>query len=226
MVRGGEGGSVRTLLAIVVSVLVAIGAAASMAYFHHPLFNPRFAEFPVLTRLHVVLGGLYLTLAPLQFLSGSRRRALGYHRWMGRILVAFGAVVGATATFIVIVIPGGGWPEPIAVGGFAVFFLVALGIGAYHIRAGRVALHREWMIRAFAIGLGIATQRIFFVIPRIVLIGHRAPTRDEIEMLMLGAFVVAFVVHAAVAEAWIRSGRSRRPIVESPSSYGPVATPT
>jgi Ca2+/H+ antiporter len=82
------------------------------------------------------------------------------------------------------------------------------------------------MIRAFAIGLGIATQRVLFVIPRIVLIGHRTPTRDEIEMLMLGAFAAAFVLHAAVAEAWIRSGRSRRPTVTAAPSYAPSTAPT
>jgi uncharacterized membrane protein len=203
-----EGGRMRTLLAIVVAILVAIGAAASVAYFHHPLFNPGFAEFPWVARLHVVLGGAYLTLAPLQFLTGGRRRGLGYHRWMGRALVAVAAVVGATATFITLVIPGGGWGERILVGPFAVFFLVALGMSVQHIRAHRIALHREWMIRAFAIGLGIATQRVLFVVFVIVLIGHK-PARDEIVFLMFLSFTAAFVLHAALAEAWIRAGRSR-----------------
>ena len=35
-------------------------------------------------------------------------------------------------------------------------FLFALGKGFVHVRAGRVALHREWMIRAFAVALAIA----------------------------------------------------------------------
>jgi Predicted membrane protein (DUF2306) len=213
---------VRTLLAIVVTVLVAIGAATSVAYFQHPLFNPRFAEFPSIARLHVVLGGAYLTLAPLQFLTGSRRRALGYHRWAGRSLVAVAAVVGATATFITIVIPGGGWLERMLVGPFAIFFLVALGMSVLHIRARRVAPHREWMIRAFAIGLGITTQRVLFVVFAIVLIGHK-PARDEIVFLMSLSFTVAFVLHATLAEMWIRAGRSRNRTVASTPTGAPVS---
>jgi uncharacterized membrane protein len=198
--------SMHRLLAVVVTVLAAIGVAAAAAYFHHPLFNPRFAEFPWIARLHVVCGGIYLALGPIQFLTGSRQRALGYHRGMGRLLVAVGAVVGATATFITLVIPGGGWAERLLVGPFAIFFLIALGLSVQHIRARRVALHREWMVRAFAIGLGIATQRILFVVFLAVFIG-RKPVPDEIVFLMFLSFTVAFVLHAGMAEAWIRSGR-------------------
>ena len=212
----------RILLAIVVTVLVAIGAATSVAYFHHPLFNPRFAEFPWIARLHVVLGGAYLTLAPLQFRTGGRRRALGYHRRAGRLLVAVAAVVGATATFITLVIPGGGWPERILVGPFAIFFLVALGMSVHHIRAHRDALHREWMIRAFAIGLGITTQRVLFVAFAIVLVGHK-PAYDEIVFLMYLSFTAAFVLHAALAEAWIRARRSPSTTGASTPPGAPVA---
>jgi len=202
----------RTLLAIVVTVLVVIGVAAAITYFHHPLFNPRFAEFPRIAWLHVVLGGIYLALAPLQFLTGGRRCALGYHRWIGRMLVAGAAVVGATAIFITAVIPGGGWLERMLVDPFAVFFLVGLAKSVQHIHARRVALHREWMIRAFAIGLGISTQRVLFVVLAMALIGGK-PAPDQIVLLMSLSFAAAFVLHAAAAEAWIRAGRSpSRPV--------------
>jgi uncharacterized membrane protein len=219
---------VRALLTVVVALLVAIGAAAAVAYFHHPLFNSRFAEFPAITRFHVILGGIYLTLAPLQFVTGGRRRALGYHRAAGRMLVAAGTVVGITATFILLVIPGGGvipggaWREQVFVTPFAVFFVVALAMSVRHIRAGRVALHREWMIRAFAVGLAIATQRVFFVIGRVAVVGPRKATAAEIVFLMLVAFVAAFFLHVAVAEAWIRAGRPRRRTVQATPTYAPV----
>jgi hypothetical protein len=44
----------------------------------------------------------------------------------------------------------------VLIGLFGSLFLYALGKGFVHVRAGRVALHREWMIRAFAIALAIA----------------------------------------------------------------------
>jgi len=42
---------------------------------------------------------------------------------------------------------------------FALFFLFALANAWRHIRRREVVLHREWMIRAFSIGLAIATIR-------------------------------------------------------------------
>jgi hypothetical protein len=40
-----------------------------------------------------------------------------------------------------------------------------LGKAFAHIRGKRVGLHREWMIRAFAIALAIATQRLIEDVP-------------------------------------------------------------
>ena len=71
-------------------------------------------------------------------------------------------MVGATALFMGLVIPFFGWGERVIIGLFGTVFHVALTTGFLHVRAGRVALHREWMMRAFAVGLSIATQRLNF----------------------------------------------------------------
>jgi hypothetical protein len=42
---------------------------------------------------------------------------------------------------------------------FALLFLLFLGRGFRDIRQGRITRHREWMIRAFGVLLGIATTR-------------------------------------------------------------------
>src|SRR5262249_20307050 len=53
---------------------------------------------------------------------------------------------------------------------FALFFLFALGKAFRHIQRHEIHLHREWMIRAFSIGLAVATIRpivaIFFATSR------------------------------------------------------------
>ena len=71
--------------------------------------QPRLPGYPTIVAVHVVLGGLYLTLAPFQFVRRIRSRHLAYHRRTGRILVAIGLVVGATALFMGLVIPFSGW---------------------------------------------------------------------------------------------------------------------
>jgi hypothetical protein len=104
-----------------------------------------------------------------------------------------------------LVIPFSGWPERVVVGLFGSLFLFALVKGFVHVRTGRVALHREWMIRAFAIGLAIATQRVLFF--PAIMITMADPTDGRFGTLLVTALAVAFVVHTSVAELWIRATR-------------------
>lgn len=123
------------------------------------------------------------------------------------MLVALGLVVGATALFVGLVVPFSGWAERVLIGLFGGLFLFALGKGFVHVRAGRVALHREWMIRAFAIALAIATQRVLFV-PSLFVVGD--PTYGQVVTISVAAWSAALVVHSSLAEAWIRLTRKRR----------------
>jgi uncharacterized membrane protein len=197
--------SVRRLLGVVVGLLALVGVAASATHFLYEPYNPGFLEYPTVVVLHVVLGGIYLALAPFQFVRRIRSRHLGYHRLAGRVLVSVGLVVGATALFMGMFIPIAGWVERGYIGVFGALFLVALVEGFVHVRAGRVALHREWMIRAFAIGLAVATMRLIFV-PAITIVAD--PTQGQVAVLSAVSFLAAFVVHSSLAEVWIRLTRS------------------
>ncbi len=100
----------------------------------------------------------------------------------------------------------GGPLETAATAVFGPFFLFSLAKAWVHIKRRQVALHREWMIRAFAIGLAVATMR--------PLAGVWMALADRpLEDVLGGVFWVAFLLHALVAEAWIR--RSRRAAVRA-----------
>ena len=133
----------------------------------------------------------FLKNQPQYWLPPLRRR--------GRLVV-----VGATALFMGLVIPLSGWPERVVIGLFGSLFLIALHKSFVHIRAKRVALHREWMIRAFAIGLAIATMRLIFV-PALLVVAD--PSYRQITTLSVASFTVAFVLHSSVEEVWIRLTR-------------------
>jgi uncharacterized membrane protein len=195
----------RRILAVSVGILASVGVGASAVHYLQEPYNPGFLRFPTIVALHVVLGGVYLALAPLQFVKRIRSRHLAYHRRVGRLLVAIGVVVGATALFMGLVIPKGGWPERVVIGLFGTVFLVALLKGFVHVRAGRVSLHREWMIRAFAVGLAIATSRLIFF--PTLLITMTDPTDRRFGTLLAVALAVAFVLHVCVAELWVRATR-------------------
>ncbi len=197
---------VRWPLGVVVGFLALFGIGASVSYFLREPANLGFLDYPTIVALHVVLGAVYMLFAPLQFVGRIRSRHLGYHRRMGRVLVAVGMVVGVTALFLGLVIPFSGWAERVLIGLFGSLFLFTLGKGFVHVRAGRVALHREWMIRAFAIALAIATQRVIFV-PSLLVVGD--PTHGQIVTLSVAAWAAALIVHSSLAEIWIRITRKR-----------------
>jgi uncharacterized membrane protein len=126
-----------------------------------------FARHPILTMIHVIPGLLFMVLGPFQFSKAIRARHLQWHRWNGRIFLATGFIIGISALFMSFSMQSiGGVNQAAATVLFGCFFLFALRKAFWHIRRGQVALHRQWMIRAFAIGLAVATIRpivgIFF----------------------------------------------------------------
>jgi len=171
-----------------------------------------FARHPVLTMIHIVPGLLFMALGPLQFIRKLRTRRPRLHRWTGRVVVVSGLIIGGTALVMSPQMAIGGANETAATMLFASVFLFALVRAFVCIRGGRVALHREWMIRAFAIGLAVATIRpimgVFFATSRIT---HLTP-----HDFFGTAFWLGFTMQAMAAEIWINYTRPRR------AAAGPV----
>ncbi|MDJ0789703.1 MAG: DUF2306 domain-containing protein [Myxococcota bacterium] len=185
--------------------LALLGIAASVEHLlasEH--YNAGFDEHPVPSRIHVILGALYLGLALVQFAGEVRRRWPGFHRVAGRVAVVAGVGAGITALVIAAWFPFGGTPELVITGPFALLFGYALARGLWLARRRRFAEHREWMIRAMAVGTSISTMRLIFV-PALISFGGQ---EEVARWLSLVCFGIAFVIHSTVAELWIRSTRS------------------
>lgn len=214
--RAGRRRTQRVVLGLFIVALAAIGIFAAVlrggflielrgkGVFPAPgSFDAGYAEWPWLTVAHIVPGMLFLALAPLQFVRRIRSRHLAVHRRSGRLLVGLGALIGVTALVMGFVLGFGGPLETSANTIFGAFFLYALGRAFYHVRRGEIAEHREWMIRMFAIALAITTMRplvgLFFAL-----------TDWEFGRILGVVFWLAFLLHAAAAELWIRSTRPRR----------------
>lgn len=112
---------------------------------------------------HIMLGGLALLVGWPQFSARLRRERPVLHRTFGKIYVGAalpsalaGIGIGTQAT-------GGA----IAAAGFIVLGLVWFGStlgGFWHIRQGRVAAHRRWMLFSFAACFAAVTLRIWLPI--------------------------------------------------------------
>jgi len=159
-----------------------------------------FAKYPILTFVHILPGALFMTLGPLQFVRRIRTKHLQFHRWSGRVFFACGLVVGLSALALTFQTSVGGATERAAIILFAIVFLFELVRAFVLIRHRRIALHREWMIRAFAIGLAIATIR--------PIIGAFFAARQLSPHEFFGiAFWIGFTIHFMLGEVWINYTR-------------------
>lgn len=159
-------------------------------------FERRYADHPLPAYAHIVPGLGYLLVAPFQVSRSFRRRSLRRHRRLGRAALAAGILTGLFAIAVGLVFPFGGVVEASASIIFGIYFLAALLLAYRAIRSRDVGTHRRWMIRAFAIGIGVGTIRL--------VIGVSQAFGMAFDDIFGAAFWIAFVLHAAAAELWLR----------------------
>jgi len=165
-------------------------------------FEERYVAHPWLAYLHIGPGVAYLLAALPQLSRRFRRRHLTVHRRLGRVVLGLGLTSGVFAlTFGVPFSFGGSW-QALATAVFGSWFLVALLLALRAVRSGDVRMHRRWMIRAFAVGLGVGTIRIWVGL----LVGSGL---TAFESSFAPAFWLGLSMHVAAGELWLR----RRPEV-------------
>ncbi|MBV9438076.1 MAG: DUF2306 domain-containing protein, partial [Acidobacteria bacterium] len=122
--------------------------------------------------------------------------------WMGRTAMLLSLVIGVSALGL-LRDPVGGKLEVACILFFDAIFLFALAKAFLHIRRGDTIRHREWIIRAMSVALGVATVRpimgLFFATSRLTgLTPHQ----------FFGiAFLLGFSLTYVAGEWWIRYTR-------------------
>lgn len=164
--------------------------------------DARFAAQRALTFAHIIPAFVFAVLVPFQFVGGIRARHPAFHRWNGRILITVGTLAGLTGLLLVLH-PIGGAVEVAAILTFDALFLTSLWNAYRFARQRRLVQHREWMLRAVAVALGVATVRpimgIFFATSRIT---HLTP-----HDFFGWAFWTGFSLNVIAMEIWIRRTR-------------------
>lgn len=185
-------GSIVVLSAVV--RLAGMGEALSSGVLPEDAGDAAYVQHPFIAALHLVPGVTFMLLGPIQFMPGVRRRWPVVHRWSGRVFVFSGVLVAVTAMVVSAVFPPvGGLFKSSAVHLFSIAQIVTLGVALRAALRRNIPRHRAWMIRAFAIGLGVATMRLYFI-PVFLLFG----VPDDFN-IGLGMWV-GFGVNVAVAE--------------------------
>ena len=174
-------------------------------------FSQRYVDNPTLTLFHTIPGLLFAIIGPMQFMAPIRRRIPKIHRMSGRVFLVIAMSLGVAAILMTFRFPIWGMTlnQGIAFS-FGAFMLFAFSKALIHVRAGRYPLHREWMIRGFTTGFGVAFFRVLLddVLPRM---GY------EFTPAWNTARVLCFPALLGVAEFWIWATREK--------SKAPAASP-
>jgi peptidoglycan biosynthesis protein MviN/MurJ (putative lipid II flippase) len=153
---------------------------------------------------HIVGALAYMLLGATQFSPAIRRRWPAYHRLAGRLALVGAALVVVSALWLTVA-----YATPSFGGLVLACFRVAvasamtlsIGLGLAAALKREIARHREWMIRAYALGIGAATQVLVLMVAEMISGG--APTELNRALLM----GLAWGINLMVAEWNIRRGR-------------------
>jgi uncharacterized membrane protein len=135
----------------------------------HPDMKADFVAHPLGIYLHVFAAAVALLLGPFQFSARLRRARLRLHRWMGRLYLGVGVLVGGLSGLYISQFAFGG---PVAKLGFATLAACWLytGLRAFlAIRAKDIDAHRKWMVRNFSLTFAAVMLRLY--IPAAVVAG-------------------------------------------------------
>ena len=168
--------------------------------------NARFFASPSPVVIHIISAAVYALLGAFQFVSSLWQRGIKWHRWVGRLLLPFGLLVGFSGLWMTLFYP---YPEGASdlLYVLRLFFgsgmVLSIILGFISIRQRNVAQHQAWMTRAYAIGMGAGTQ-VLTGMAGALLLGK--PNEFE-NALLMGA---AWVINLAIAEWSIRKSSTRQ----------------
>lgn len=153
--------------------------------------------------VHAVCGGLALLLGPWQFSARLRARRPEWHRVIGWVYAGCVLVGGLCSLPLAAHAMGG----PLAQWGFGLLgmaWLVTIASALVLVRAGRIAAHRRWMLRGFALtAAGISLR---------VQLGVAGTFGVPVEAIYTAVAWTCWVPNVLLAELWLSlSARRHEP---------------
>jgi len=137
-----------------------------------PPLATRFTQYIIPLLFHAGGGIIALSLGPWGFWTTFRNAYPGVHRWMGRIYL-LAVLVGSVAGLYLAASAFGGLPTRIAFSLLGTLWLMTGTMAYVRIRQGNVQIHRQWMIRNYALTFAAVMLRVW--LPLFVALGYEFP---------------------------------------------------
>ena len=155
---------------------------------------------------HIIGGVLALALGPFQFLNRLRTRWPKVHRWTGRIYM-IGILLGGTAGFYMAFYAYAGVAASLGFAALALSWLFTGWMAYSNIRAGNKRIHRQWIIRNFALTFAAVMLRIWMM-PLIMAFGEST----GYEIVAWVCWVPNLIVAEGIVHGWFRRQTARSTI--------------
>jgi len=165
--------------------------------------------------VHFAAGGILLLLGPVQLIPALRAQYPAAHRWTGRAY-ALAALLAGTGGLAFIATRGtiGGRAMDLGFGLYGVLMVVAAVETVRNAVLGRLAAHRAWALRLFALAIGSWLYRMDYAAWFLSMgrVGHTHDFRGAFDRVMLVAF---YLPNLLLVELWLRARRGAgRPAVQ------------
>lgn len=168
--------------------------------------NARFFASPSPVVIHIIASAIYALLGAFQFASRLWQRGAKWHRWVGRLLIPTGLLVGLSGLWMTVF-----YPRPVGASDllyvqrllFGSGMILSIILGYAAIRRRDILQHRAWMMRAYAIGLGAGTQVLTGLVGELI---FGSPNEFR-HALLMGA---GWLINLVVAEWVIRKSLIRQ----------------
>ncbi len=188
------------LWAIWIVPSLAVASYAIIQFLIVPPSQGHFSHRLLLLQIHAGGGALALLTGPWQFWTWLRQTHREWHRWLGRTFL-LAVAASSMAGFVLSFYSEEGWATHSGFALLAIVWFWTAFMGYSTARTRRFQVHREWMVRSFALALAAVTLRVELPL---LLAAHTSFHAAYITVSWL-----SWIPNLIVAECWLRR-KSRR----------------
>lgn len=153
---------------------------------------------------HVILAVIITFGGTLQLIPQIRARAIGFHRWNGRLFILTAFVISLTGLFMNATRGSTGLFDHLAITLNALLIMYCAGQTIGYVLAGDIATHRRWAMRTFLVVNGVWMLRVGMMGWMITKIGLFGGTKDfDANFYAFWAYG-SYLVPLAVLELYFR----------------------